>query len=116
LWPDSLDARQLAILLEADRARGDATRARELAGTTQERGPVLHGAGVWGLVALICLENGLLDDALRASDLAIAEQPDNAAYWQNRAVVLERLGSAAEAQRDRARALELDPSLADTSR
>lgn len=114
LWPDSLDARQLAILLEADRARGDATRAHELAGTTQ--GQVLHGAGVWGLVALICLENGLLDEALRASDLAIAEQPDNAAYWQNRAVVLERLGRAAEAEHDRVRALELDPSLADTSR
>lgn len=66
----------------------------------------------WGRVSLNLLETGHFQEGLEAADLAIALDPDNVVYRNNRAVLLLKLDRTEEADREWEEVLRLDPSLA----
>lgn len=65
----------------------------------------------------ICaFRRGRYQDALTAFTVCVALKPDEAECFHNRALALAALGHPAQASRDHARAVALDPTLAATSR
>ena len=113
LWPHDLSSPEHGMVLEIDRAEGRSVRACEMARDLRAGEPIQGSAVFWGLVSLICLEADHLEDALTAADQAIAIDPRNATYRNNRVVVLTRLGRQAEAEQEWQRVLELAPELRD---
>ena len=101
---------EVRLLLEADRALGDAGRARELVAVARGGGGGDYPAELWALAALICHEQGLPEDGLLLVDRAIALDPGNAAYRNNRVVLLTSLGRSEEADREMEALLAIDPS------
>lgn len=111
------------ILAETDSKLGLRDRARiwteglKPDGTTEGVGEipaeVVDDAHFWGVVAVNLLGGEAYNAALSASDQAIALDPDNVTYLNNKVVVLEKLGRHAQAKALWARVCELDPSLAD---
>lgn len=100
----------LRILLEADRALQDPTRALVLAGGVAAD---TLGAEAWAQAALICIETGEDTAGLSLIDRAVAGDPNNVAYRHNRVLLLRRLGREAEADTEWATVLALDPSRAE---
>jgi tetratricopeptide (TPR) repeat protein len=100
----------LRILLEADLALSDPTRALQLASSGWSGG---ESAEVWAQAALICIESGENEPGLALIDRAVAAAPGNVAYRHNRVLLLRRLGRMDEADAEWARVLALDPSRAE---
>jgi len=126
-WPLGLSANETLLLLEADRHRGQPARARELVqrlrmqpaghhADTAELGAAASEALLWGLVAMICLDANLPDAGLDAIDVAVALEPDNVTYRNNRVVILLRLDRQQEAAKEWERVLQLDPTRAEQPR
>ena len=119
-WFDSLDLEERRLLLEADRAVADPARALSLVGGSRESdsaaGPGSGDAALWGQAAVILIEAARDAEALIAVDRALALDPRQPAYRNNRVLLLDRLGRRAEADAEWRRAVELDPSLADKRR
>lgn len=112
-WPHDLSAADRILLLEADRALGDTERAR-VVGSDLQDGQAMEGdALLWGLVAYLCLQGHHDVEGLAAIDRAIDLDPDNAAYRNNRVVLLTRLEQHDEAQREWERVRALAPELVD---
>ena len=92
---ETLSAREQRLLLEVDRARGDAGYALHLAGLA---GDSLAARGLppdpdlWAMAALVCLETGHPHASVRLWDRALALDPDNSTYRHNRRVAADRLG------------------------
>jgi tetratricopeptide (TPR) repeat protein len=111
-WPENLSPAERRIVMGADLATGDVTRAQFLAENLPDLKPdLLTDPVLWGLVSLICLEGNLWEQGLRAVDLAISLDPQNVTYLNNRVFLLTRLGRHQEAEQEWRRVLELDPSL-----
>lgn len=110
------DRRDHLALVEAEgRAGGPAVRSQAYARTLQqgaEPSPVAADALFWARVALNLLQSGAWQEGLAAADRAVALEPDNAVYRNNRVVLLLKLGRTAEAQAEWEHALRLDPDLA----
>ena len=66
----------------------------------------------WGRVSLNLLEAGHFQEGLEAADKAIALDPDNVVYRNNRVVLLLKLDRTEEADKEWEEVLRLDPSLA----
>ncbi len=77
-WNQGLTQEELIILLRADRAEGLTVRAKALAVSLGQGAEPLPNAGLWELVAVICLENGLGDLGYSALTVAVSLDPDNA--------------------------------------
>ena len=112
LWPGELNREEVALLLAADRATGESARARDMA-RHPEIWTGLADAALWGQAGMLCLEEGLDAEGLAAFDRAIALDPLNAVFRNNRVVLLTRLGREEEARREWDRVLELAPGLGD---
>lgn len=143
LWPDSLEAQEGRLILEADRQLRDPARALSLVASLPEE-PAAGGAPVpggrdggeigmgrsrawentalvadpelWGAAAVVLIEAGRDAAGLRAVERAIALDGRQSGCRHNRALLLERLGRQAEAQEELRRAIALDSSRTDTSR
>ena len=77
-WSEAVPPLSQSLILEADRQMNDASRAREWvvalrAGNSPNEDPYF-----WSLVALVCFEQGFLDDGSAALDKAIELAPNNA--------------------------------------
>jgi tetratricopeptide (TPR) repeat protein len=112
-WPGDLAAEDRILLLEADRMLHDSGRAVQLAALAAAPEPVSRDPVLWGLAALMCLESGDLEPGLAAADVAIALDPGNPTYRNNRVVLLTRLERHEEAQEEWQRVLQLAPDLAE---
>jgi hypothetical protein len=92
-WDDPLDTAGRMLLLEADRALGDARRARELARDLGPGGGPVPPAPAdplfWALVAFTCLDLGHREEGLRALDAAIALDPENVSLRSHRVFLTE---------------------------
>jgi tetratricopeptide (TPR) repeat protein len=90
LWQQDIESSEMCIVLEADRALGDMTRARQLAQSLNDSGepPPLRDATLWSLVASICLDFGLNQEGLSALEAAIALDPGNLALKSHRQLLL----------------------------
>ena len=109
-WDGGLSDRDMRILLEADRYIGDPARAVQLA---LSLGDGLHASGdplLWAQAALVCIDTARDAEGLILVDRALALDPTNAGYLNNRVLLLRRLGRDAEADRDWARLIAQDPS------
>lgn len=78
-WPDDLSREEALLLLNADRATGNARRAAGLARRLLNQPDAYPDAEFWTLAAVICLENGAQNAARRALDRARRLDPDNGA-------------------------------------
>ena len=118
VWPDSVDAREGRLVLEADRQLANPARALSLVAALTAGPPAALAADpeLWGAAAVVLIETGHDPEGLRAVERAIALDGRSAAYRNNRALLLERLGRPAEAQEELRRAAALDPSRTDTPR
>jgi hypothetical protein len=79
LWDQDIALEERCIVLEADRALGDVTRARHFAQSLAEGAPTFEDPIFWSLVAFCCLDAGLNSEGLAALDAAIRFDPDNIA-------------------------------------
>jgi len=110
-WPDGLTPEGRRLVLEADRLLGDGARARGLA-VELDASLAVSDPDLLALASLICYDLGEDRIGLDLIDRVIALAPERAAYRNNRVAFLLRLGRRDEADREWARVLELDPSLA----
>lgn len=110
-WPEDLSPMGRRLVLEADRLLGDGVRARGLADGLDDSLAV-SDPDLLALASLICYDLGEDRIGLDLIDRVIALMPGQAAYRNNRVAFLLRLGRREEADREWARVLELDPSLA----
>lgn len=115
-WPDRLTDAEARIVLEADRLLGEPGRAQALAMPLASAPPGRADPDLWALVSLVCLEAGLDAPALAAIEAAIALDPQNAAYRNNRVVLLTRAGRQTEADAEWAEVIRLDPTYRDKRR
>jgi tetratricopeptide (TPR) repeat protein len=76
-WTTGIDPGEMCVVLEADRALGDAGRARDIVRQLREEPSGIADPYVWSLVAFICFDAGLNDEGLTALDQAIGLDPDN---------------------------------------
>ncbi|MFH1841584.1 MAG: tetratricopeptide repeat protein [bacterium] len=83
-WNRDIDLAEMCVVLEADRALGDASRARQFAGSLVDGPPSIEDPIFWSLVAFVCLDMGLNEEGLRALDAAISFDPDNLALKSQR--------------------------------
>ncbi|MFO7610356.1 MAG: tetratricopeptide repeat protein [Candidatus Krumholzibacteriia bacterium] len=110
------DRRDHLALVEAEGwTGGPAVRSQAYARALQQGAappPIAADALFWARVALNLLQSGAWQDGLAAADRAVALEPANAVYRNNRVVLLLKLGRTAEAQQEWEHALRLDPGLA----
>ena len=76
-WTTGIDPGEMCVVLEADRALGDAGRARDIVRQLREEPSGIADSYVWSLVAFICFDAGLNEEGLTALDQAIGLDPDN---------------------------------------
>jgi tetratricopeptide (TPR) repeat protein len=76
-WTTGIDPGEMCVVLEADRALGDAGRARDILRQLREEPSGIADPYVWSLVAFICFDAGLNEEGLTALDQAIGLDPDN---------------------------------------
>jgi len=65
---------------------------------------------LWAQAALVCIDTGRDIEGLILVDRALALDPANTSYLNNRVLLLRRLGRDDEADRDWTRLIALDPS------
>lgn len=88
LWDRGISVEEMCLLLEADRALGDATRAQALAASLAHDPEPVADVRLWALVASICLDRGQERLAVLALDLALQLDPGNSALQAQRARVI----------------------------
>jgi tetratricopeptide (TPR) repeat protein len=88
LWDNGIDLAEMCVVLEADRALGDMTRADRYTASLEEGAPEIEDPIFWSLVAFICLDLGHNDEGLQALDAAISFDPDNIALKSQREFIL----------------------------
>ncbi len=76
-WTTGIDPGEMCVVLEADRALGEAGRARDMVRQLREEPSGIADPHVWALVAFICFDAGLDAEGLAALDHAIGLDPDN---------------------------------------
>jgi len=90
LWErGSITVEELCLLLEADRALGDSTRAQALAASLAAGPESVADATLWALVATICLDQDLTEPGRQALELAIQLDPHNQALLGQRRLLQE---------------------------
>ncbi len=109
-WDTGLSDRDIRILLEADRTIGDPARAIQLALSLGDGQQTSCAPLIWAQAALVCIDTGRDAEGLILVDRALALDPANTSYLNNRVLLLRRLGRNDEADRDWARLIALDPS------
>ncbi len=93
-WPDDLEPDARVLLLQADRALGDADRARQMI-VGLDADERFRDPEALTLAALICLDVGFLEEGLVALDRAIALAPaGRAASLRSLQGMLERAAGA----------------------
>lgn len=101
---DSLSAGEAVALVQSEGTLGGEPRHSLAFVAARKAGDRPLSAGgndvFWGRVTLNLLAAGRLAEALEAADVAVALAPGVAAYRQNRAAVLQRLGREAEARQE----------------
>ncbi len=109
-WNNGLSDRDMRIILEADRHMGDPSRAVRLALSLAGGGPASGDHNLWAQAALVCIDTDHDLEGLALVDRALALDPGNTSYLNNRILLLRRLGRDKEADHDWARLIALDPS------
>jgi len=109
-WDTGLSDRDMRILLEADRYIGDSARAVQLALSLGDGQQTSYDPLLWAQAALVCIDTGRDIEGLILVDRALALDPANTSYLNNRVLLLRRLGRDDEADRDWTRLIALDPS------
>lgn len=116
--PATWDRRDHLALVEAEgRTGGDPLRSRAYADALPAGAAppaVATDALFWARVALNLLKGGAWGAGLAAADRAVALEPDNAVYRNNRVVLLLKLGRTREAEAEWEHAVRLDPGLKKT--
>ncbi len=88
-WNRDLTSEEMLIVLQIDRGRGDANRARQLISEMKSGTRDIQDPMVWALAAFICLDTGFPADGLSALDRAIELDPTNVSLKSYR-IILEK--------------------------
>jgi tetratricopeptide (TPR) repeat protein len=112
LWREAMERAPGKLRPKIQLARAlPASKALELLNRVRLAAP--HEPGIAAEVGRILLTEGQADAALEEFGRALALDPMNAQYVNNRGVALEAMGQTEAARADFIRALQLDPKLTD---
>lgn len=73
-WPDDMSAGEMRLVIEADRALGNTSRALLAIQTDLEETPLMEDPVYWALVAFTLLESGYRREGFAALDVAIDQE------------------------------------------